>query len=96
MSTKLKVWWIPQIPMKAFEVEVSSIQEGVQIMDVLAGYDAFQFENNVKPDYCNSGGIVVLDEDGEWVDWHDPETFIDDPREYLSMSAALASAGQPS
>lgn len=85
----LKVWWIPQVPMKAFEVEVSSVEEGAKLLNVLADYDAFQFENNIKPDYCNVGGIVMLDEDDDWVDWCDEETGEDDPREYAR--AALAS-----
>lgn len=82
MTQKLKLWWIPQVPMKAFEVEVASLAEGVKLLDVLAQYDLFQFENRVKPDYCNAGGIVML-EDGEWVDWADEATGADDPREYL-------------
>jgi hypothetical protein len=68
---KLKVWWMPQIPMKCFEFEVSSIEEGRKFMDVLANYDLFQFENNVKPDYANTGGIVYshpLIEGGDWLD----------------------------
>lgn len=74
----LKVWWIPQVPMRAFEVPVSSVEEAAKIMTVLAEYDLFQFENRVKPDYCNTGGLLVFEE-GEWVDWEDPETFEDDP-----------------
>lgn len=83
MTTKLKVWWVPQVPMEAFEVEVASVEEGIKVMDVLANYDLFQFENRVKPDYCNMGGLLMF-EDGEWVDWFDDATFHDDPREYLA------------
>ena len=64
----LRVWWIPQVPMKAFHVAVSSPKEAVKILDVLADYDIFQFENNVKPDYSNVGGLEVF-EDGEWSTW---------------------------
>lgn len=62
------------MPGKPFHVDVSSLEEGVKLMDVLAEYDKFQFENNIKPDYCNTGGIQmwVEDSDGEgnpdWVD----------------------------
>lgn len=66
----LKVWWIPQVPMPAFEVQVPNLESASLLLDVLAAYDLFQFENNVKPDYCNVGGLVVF-EDGEWVDWYD-------------------------
>lgn len=67
----LKVWWIPQIPGKPFDVPVASVDEARKILDVLAKYDAFQFENRIKPDYCNAGGLVVFEEDGEWCDWTD-------------------------
>jgi hypothetical protein len=83
----LKLWWIPQIPMKAFEVEIASLEEGVKLLEVLANYDLFQFENNVKPDYSNAGGIVMFEaESGEWVDWYDDDTGEDDPREYLATN----------
>ncbi len=39
----------------------------------LAGYDDFQFAENVKGDYANAGGLWIY-EDGEWADWHDPST----------------------
>lgn len=64
----MKVWWIPQIPGKPFEVPVDSLAEAMKLLDVLAQYDIFQFENRIKPDYCNAGGLVVF-EDGEWTDW---------------------------
>ena len=89
---KLRVWWIPQVPMKGFFVDVDSVEQGVKIMDVLADYDAFQFENNIKPDYCNAGGLQMFDPndtedspDGTWTDWYDEETYTDDPREYLEI-----------
>ena len=82
-APRLKVWWVPQVPMKAFEVEISSLVEGVKLLDVLANYDLFQFENRVKPDYCNIGGIVMLEGD-EWVYWYDEATGEDDPRRFLS------------
>jgi hypothetical protein len=72
----LKVWWIPQVPMKPFEYPVSSPQEGFMLLDALAKYDLFQLENNVKPDFCNIGGLSEFDEEdieGEdfdgWSDW---------------------------
>jgi hypothetical protein len=85
---QLKVWWIPQVPMRSFEVEVPDARTGKLLLDVLADYDLFQFENNIKPDYCNTGGLSVLDERMEetdcWIEWeddecddiHDTETFL--------------------
>lgn len=83
----LKVWHIPQVPMKAFEVPVKDIHEAMLVLDVLVNYDIFQFENKVKPDYCNVQGLAVYDEnfDGDgnadWVEWEDEEgNDIDDLR----------------
>ena len=93
-TEKLQVFWIPQVPGKPFEVPVDSVAEGVKIMDVLAEYDKFQFENHIKPDYCNVGGLQLWekDSDGEgnpgWVDWYDEETGEDDPKVWLTQKTA--------
>ncbi|EAV9187409.1 superinfection exclusion protein [Salmonella enterica] len=91
---KLRVWHIPQVPMKPFYIEVSNVEEGVKIMDVLASYDRFQFESKIKPDYCNANGLEMWDEslteddliemglEDKWVDWN--SEYFDDPREYLN------------
>ena len=69
--TKLRVWWIPQVPMKSFYVPVTSIEEGKKVLDILAAYDAFQLQNRVKPDYCNAGGLQMYDEEeNDWFDWY--------------------------
>jgi hypothetical protein len=75
---QLQVWWIPQVPMKMFTVNVYNLQEAKLLVNVLANYDLFQFENNIKPDYCNVGGLRVWDtsldpdDKGEyWSDWYD-------------------------
>ena len=72
---QLKIWWIPQVPMKPFEVYVDTLQEAKKILDVLAYYDIFQFKNNIKPDYCNAGGLVTYDkETDDWTDWYDEDS----------------------
>lgn len=90
----LRVWWIPQVPMKPFRVDVPSVEAGVLIMDALAEYDKFQFENRVKPDYCNAGGLEIFDADGEWTDWYheSAEGYWDDPAEYLRRNIYEAAA----
>ena len=88
---QLRVWWIPQVPGEPFHVDVASVEEGVKIMDVLAEYDKFQYDNNIKPDYCNTGGLQMWnadmvendEQDSGWTDWCDEETGDDDPREWL-------------
>ena len=68
-SGDLRVWWVPQVPMQAFFVYVKSEYEAALIMRVLAEYDMFQYENSVKPDYANAGGVDVYEE-GKWVSWY--------------------------
>jgi hypothetical protein len=65
----LRVWHIPQVPMKPFVVPVSSPAEGARIMALLAAYDLFQFENKVKPDFSNAQGLSIM-VDGEMEDWY--------------------------
>ncbi len=65
----LRVWWIPQVPMKPFYVTVKTVNEAILIVETLADYDRFQFENGVKGDYANTGGLEIF-EDGEWVEWY--------------------------
>lgn len=86
---KLRVSWYPQIPCKAFHVDVGSVAEGVKVMDMLADYDKFQLENRIKQDYANCGSLQMFDEsddtdspDGSWVDWCDDDGE-DDPRKFL-------------
>lgn len=69
----LRVYWHPQVPCKAFHVDVKTPQEAAKILDVLANYDIFQFENRIKPDYANAGGLQEFD-GKEWLDWEDAET----------------------
>ncbi len=79
-ALKKRVWWIPQIPMKAFFVEVRTFREARLLLDALAQYDLFQFKHKIKPDYANAGGLQVFDPDdmeegsaGSWVDWENDE-----------------------
>ena len=93
---QLRVWWIPQVPGTPFLVDVDSVRDGVTLMDVLAKYDAFQYEHRIKPDYSNAGGLCVFDPqdntdspNGSWVDWWDEDTGEDDPRQYLEDQGEL-------
>ncbi|AIX13087.1 superinfection exclusion protein [Erwinia phage phiEa2809] len=58
---QFRVWHVPQVPGKAFTFEVPTYDEAVRLQNALAGYDIFQFENNIKPDYCNASGIHFFD-----------------------------------
>ena len=65
----LRVWHIPQVPGKSFDIPVSTPREGKQLMEIFAAYDLFQFYNRIKPDYSNASGLNVF-KDGEWVTWY--------------------------
>ena len=67
-------------------------------MQVLADYDAFQYENKIKPDYSNVGGLQMFDTtddtdsvEGSWVDWCDEESGEDDPFAFAESQAAVVS-----
>jgi len=80
----LKVWWIPQVPMDAFEWRVADLAQASVLLDALAAYDDFQFWKRVKGDYCNTGGLMIF-RNGDWEDWEtedgdDFETWRDDQR----------------
>lgn len=82
------------MPMKSFKVEVGTVSEGVKIMQVLADYDAFQIDNNIKPDYSNAGGLQMFDPfddrdspEGSWVHWYDEESGEDDPVAFVESLA---------
>lgn len=79
--SKLRIYWIPQVPMTAFNVEVKTLREARLLLRTLAEYDLFQFTHRVKGDYANAGGLTEFDPDddhdgpnGSWCDWTDPET----------------------
>jgi len=74
-TQKLRVWWCPQVLGELFYVEVPNLVEARLLLDTLANYDIFQYDNRIKGDYCNAGGLQVWDEqDQEWLEWWDDET----------------------
>ena len=70
INFKLRVWWIPQVPIQAFYVSVKNVEEAKLILKTLADYDLFQLHHNVKPDYSNVGGLQYWDKpQNEWLEW---------------------------
>lgn len=58
-----------------------------------AAFDCFQYNHHIKPDYCNTGGVQVLDEKTqEWNDWYyeDEDFFFDDVDEYCEEKSGIA------
>ena len=75
----LRVWHVPQVPGPAFHIYVDTLREAQRVLQVLANYDLFQLEHNIKPDYCNANGLEeYVANDGYdkpgWVEWYDDET----------------------
>jgi hypothetical protein len=72
----LRVWWIPQVPGKAFRVPVESPAQAAFLLSTLADYDLFQLANNIKPDFCNAGGLECFSQagDDQWCEWYDVDT----------------------
>lgn len=94
---QLKVWWIPQVPGKAFNVNVATLVEAKLLLNALAEYDLFQLKENIKPDYANAGGLAVF-ADGEWGDWYsaDADDFDTFSLEQLREMEANQKAPKPS
>lgn len=68
-TSAYRVWWIPQIPMEAFVVELEDLGEAYRLVGTLASYDLFQYHHNIKPDYSNAGGVLRWnDEQGAYED----------------------------
>lgn len=99
MVNKLRVWHIPQVPGKAFYVHVNTVDEAVLVKNALANYDLFQYDNNIKGDYCNISGLEMYDESlteedlvdmelkDKWVEWYledtDNEIYYEDIEDYI-------------
>ncbi|MCZ4246859.1 hypothetical protein O2313_04855 [Bacillus amyloliquefaciens] len=79
MNNILRVCHIPQLPCKAFKVEVKNLEEALLVSKVLGDYDLFQYNNRIKGDYANVTFVEMFDEElQEWVSWYDEKTGIDD------------------
>ncbi len=86
----LRVWWQPQVPMKSFYVYVDTIGEAISVVDLLGDYDYFEFDNDVKPDFSNAGGVEML-VGNEWEDWEGMhgDNYFDDLDEYIAYLEGL-------
>ena len=91
-NQKMRVWWNPQIGAcdKHFYIPVHSVEEARKIMDVLAYYDCYQMNQNIKGDYANCGGLEVWDEvEQDWFDWYYEDNekldYCDDVNSYIEF-----------
>lgn len=68
----LSAWYIPQVPMRAFRVSVPDLATGALVLDALSAFSLFEYENRVKPDYSDAGGVARWETDGDGgFDWYD-------------------------
>jgi hypothetical protein len=74
---KFKIWYIHQIPGKAWEREVPDPATGQLILDAIYDVALYQYATGMTPNYANAGGISYLDEEGDWIDYH-PEEWEDE------------------
>ena len=65
----LRVWWIPQVPGIPMYYPVKDVEQAKFTLRLLAEYDLFQFENNIKPDYSNAGGLEEEHDVEGWSCW---------------------------
>jgi len=67
MMDKYKIEWIPQLPLKdgtkPFEVFVDTLEEAINVSNLLGRYDIYQYETNIKPDFANAGSILEYDKE---------------------------------
>lgn len=91
---KMRIWWMPQVGANAtFFIPVETVEEAKKFMDILAAYDCFQHNHDIKPDYCNVGGLQVWDSDEqEWNDWEyeDETDWYDDVDQYIEEKSDKA------
>lgn len=69
-----RAWYIPQVPMAAFDYEAPTKEEATRILDAITKFSIFEYENRIKPDYSDVGGVQEL-VDGEWIDVEEEDEF---------------------
>ncbi|WPH57839.1 hypothetical protein [Mycobacterium phage WXIN] len=68
--SQFKIWYTHQVPGPAYEQEVESPEVGQKILDAIYAVALYQYDNKMIPDYANTGGVIYLDPDGDWIDYH--------------------------
>ncbi len=92
-NKKLRVWWTPQVGVgiPLFYKNVDTLKEGVMLVEALVDYDRYEYDNNIKNDYSNAGGIEQFGHKG-WEGWdiEDKELgYFYDPEEYMKAKGLL-------
>lgn len=84
-----RVWHMPQVGanIPTFYVSVENLKQAKIMLSILADYDLFQYNNNVKPDYSNAQGLEQRTEGTDWEDFNIEVNgnYYDDIDEYFEM-----------
>jgi hypothetical protein len=71
---KLRVWWKSTFPGNAFYFPVNSLLEAKLLLTALPEYDWFLYDNHLRGNYSNAGGLQMWNESTqEWEEWWDDE-----------------------
>ena len=70
-ATRFKIFYIPQVPMPAFEREYEDFETAKEVLNAIINFSIFEYDNNVKPDYSDVAGISFWEEAEQ--DWEDVE-----------------------
>ena len=70
-ATRFKIFYIPQVPMPAFEREYEDFETAKEVLNAIINFSIFEYDNNVKPDYSDVAGISYWEEAEQ--DWEDVE-----------------------
>jgi hypothetical protein len=72
--TNLRVWWKSTFPGTAFYFSVASLLEAKILLTALPEYDWFLYDNHLRGNYSNCGGLQMWNESTqEWEEWWDEE-----------------------
>lgn len=85
---RFRAVYVPQVPMHALTVEVSSLEHAVIALQSIIALSIFEFENRVKPDYSDFGTIERWDTEEQ--DW---EAVEDEDWEALAEERVLVRIG---
>lgn len=81
VKNKLRVLHLPQIPCKAFKIEVADEIEAKRVRDILAFQHLWLLKNNFIPDYSNVILVEMFGTDGDgnpdWEDYYNEEEGMD-------------------
>ena len=82
---KFKVWYIPQVPAEPVEVEwIEDVNTAIKVYGWMVKLSIYEFNNNIKLDYSDAGGIQFenenwdwedIENEEKWEDWEDSLTF---------------------